>query len=147
MLYALTQKEDSYFADKLERAILMAPCFALTNYGMDYFKALIDTMDELGVKALGNGPNFEEYHLPRICEKNEVACQTAQSMVGAEQMSFKSWHMYLANGMVEKFADYMPEYSTSVPDPIPLVTPGLESIDKVPIILLPSVSDTSCPLW
>ena len=38
LLYGLTQKEETYFADKLDKAILLAPCLYATSLGLENYE-------------------------------------------------------------------------------------------------------------
>ena len=38
LLYGLTQSEDSYFAEKLDKAVLLAPCVYATTLGLENYK-------------------------------------------------------------------------------------------------------------
>ena len=72
-IHALTQMEETYFADKVEKSILMTPCIAMADMGVKEHKEIFDTLDELGIKLL-SGPNWKEYHYPRICNKSQSLC-------------------------------------------------------------------------
>lgn len=40
MLYGLTQQEETYYANKLEKCILLAPCLYGTTTGYDDYKTI-----------------------------------------------------------------------------------------------------------
>lgn len=63
-------------------------------------------------------------------------------MTYGETFAVKSLDLYLGSGVVGGLADHMPELMTEIPDSPPLI--DLASIDKVPIILLPSDTDATC---
>lgn len=38
LLYGLTQMEETYYADKLERAVLLAPCLFVSSLGFENYQ-------------------------------------------------------------------------------------------------------------
>ena len=86
LLYGLTQKEETYFADKLDKAILLAPCLYATSLGLESYEETFPVYEQQLINVV-NDPNWS-YDVESLCRdpnpatavnENEVACAHAQS--------------------------------------------------------------------
>ena len=102
LLYGLTQKEETYFADKLDKAILLAPCLYATSLGLESYEETFPVYEQQLINVV-NDPNWS-YDVESLCRdpnpatavnENEVACAHAQSFpANGEQMTTKSLELY-----------------------------------------------------
>lgn len=78
LLYALTQKEETYFEDKLEKAVILAPCLYPGTLGIDSYKQIFPVYAENEINVV-NTPYWPE-NLEKICEgqANARACFAAK---------------------------------------------------------------------
>lgn len=93
MFYGLTQKEESYFASKVEKAIMMAPCVFTTTLGLDNYKQVYPVYREHNINVI-NDPNWV-YDLQALCDDHSSAeaCAAGRQYSGT-QASVKSLERY-----------------------------------------------------
>lgn len=97
MLYGLAQLEDTYFADKVSKVILMAPCiFSTPNTKEDYI-SVFPEFRKLEINAI-NDENWE-YNLYKICHTHDAtvanpACDFAKYYEGGETVSVKAIELF-----------------------------------------------------
>ena len=102
LFYGLTQREETYFADKLDKAILLAPCLFVTSLGVENYQETFPVYEEQHINVV-NDDNWQ-YDVESVCRdpkpktsvnENEIACAHAQSFPGTgEQMTTKSLELY-----------------------------------------------------
>lgn len=71
LLYGLTQMEETYYADKLERATLLAPCLYVTSLGLDTYREVYPVFRDQGVNVVNSAAWPEQ--LEHICQYPDTA--------------------------------------------------------------------------
>ena len=129
LLYALTQKEEEYYDEILNKALLISPCVYMQTEDLDWYNEVYPKYRQQFINVF-NDPNWQ-YDLDSLCQTPgfEAACQEGQKYRG-QQESTRSMELFHQIAISGRFQKWSPSFST---DPLSgeVVTPGLESIDKV----------------
>ena len=100
-------------------------------------------MRELGINVIA-GPNWDS-HVEVICENmSESWCKFANKRRKSEPFPLKFFEWSYQIAVTDRFLEYDPNFSTNQSYNTPLISPGLESINKVPIHILVGEKDTIC---
>lgn len=59
MFVGLSQLEESFFADRLNKAIMLAPCMFIAPQSYDFYSQLFPVLKERGLNLL-SGPDYEK---------------------------------------------------------------------------------------
>ena len=54
MLYGLTQMEEDFFASKVEKAVLMAPCLQPATLGIEHYLQTYPVFREAGINVVND---------------------------------------------------------------------------------------------
>ena len=130
LIYALAHKEEEYFADRMYKAVFMAPCmgFAPTTDPayQDYYKNTLFKFPSMGINSLFGGPNWKT-NLQKICSMGQDACALVNCPECEPTGVIEQIH-WMANAFVDRFQEF-PENWPNGQYEAPLVDLG--SIDKV----------------
>jgi len=155
LFYSLATDEDK-IADKLERAIMLAPC-ALTApmFDADMHMQLFDTLRHEGIIMAND--ELSQAHVSKVCRKvtsrdiypqayYDLACSIYPTFLGDfEAWPIKSMELYDQNGLADRFQEYVEKFGPGNLEG-PLVSPGLGSIRRVPLLFSAAEKDESCTL-
>ena len=132
MFYGLTQKEDTYFADKVNKAIFLAPCI-FTYQPIEEYTGAWPLYRSLGINSMIDA-NWADDQVTICTEASESwGCTLAGFLNPPMQTnSVKSFETYGQIANSNRFQVYKPDFAVGNFES-DLVTPGLESIDRVPI--------------
>ena len=125
MFYGLTQKEDDYFNDVLNKAILLAPCVYTVSSGFDDYMKIFPKWREAGINVI-NSENWM-FQKANLCGTpgNLEACIYANSMEidgqQAEPQTVKSFELFNQISIEDRFQVYNPDYTTAADRTMPLV--------------------------
>ena len=102
-------------------------------------------MRELGINVIA-GPNWDS-HVEVICENmSESWCKFANKRRNTEPFPLKFFEWSYQIAVTDRLLQYDPNFSKNQSYDTPLISPGLESIDKVPIHLIVGEKDDKCSL-
>lgn len=143
MFYGLTQREEDYYGQYLNKFIALAPCiyFEPTTYD-DYVNGYGEYR-KLGINVLG-GPNWNEHKKDICANMSESWCKSAKGQNHMEPQPLKSREWYTQITVSDRYQDYDPTYGDVERDDMPMISPGLGSINTVPIHLIAGAEDTHC---
>ena len=130
--------------DKLDKAILLAPCIFTTTLGFENYEGTYPVYREQ-MNNVVNDPNWQ-YDVQSICSDpdNAIACENAKSYPAGEQMTTKSLELFDQIAITGRFQEYNPDFATAIDKTAPLVEPGLDSIDQVPLQFIMAADDMVC---
>ena len=146
MFYGLTQIEEVYYGIHLNNFVAIAPCIYMEPKTYDQYVTSYGVFRKLGINVLG-GPNWAN-NVKHICANmSEYWCNQAKKRLekGEEPEPLKNleWSQQIA--VTDRFQEYDPNFTDRKGEP-PLISPGLWSIDKVPIHMIVGTKDTHCTL-
>ena len=78
MFYGLSKMEDRWYSNKLDKAIMLAPCIYTPTTGFEDYKEIFGTMKDLHINVISDA-NWK-YDVENICANNDTACAFAMSM-------------------------------------------------------------------
>lgn len=139
MIYGLTQLEDTYFTNVLNKAIFLAPCLFTTTTGFEAYKSLFPNLRDHMINVTGDA-NWA-FDQENICDEKEAdgsdsySCQWVSSFDETMQpMPIKAYEYYSQIAITGRFQQYVKDFASGdAAVESDLVSPGLDSLDKVPI--------------
>lgn len=133
MFAGLTQLEGSFFAERLTKAIMLAPCLWQAPSGMSSYRGIFPTYREKGLNTWWGEDFIEVAEI--VCDEapDSMACTGVYPYPGMMVNSLKSQEYWAQLAAVGRFQEYIPNYETASSIISPLIRPGLASINKVPI--------------
>ena len=144
MFYGLTHKEDSYYGRYMNKFVALAPCIYFEETSYDHYVNSYGEYRKLGVNVIG-GPNWNS-HVKDICANmSEFWCKKAKGNRHREPQPLKSREWYYQITVEDRYQTYDPLYGETK-EQMPMISPGLDSIDTVPIHLIVGTDDTHCSL-
>ena len=146
MIHALTQQEETYFSDRVEKCILLAPCVLTSSVGYDDYKSIFDGFYQNAIWTVSDD-NWRK-QTDGICRNpdKELTCEFAKTIPeGGQQMSTKTFDHMMQIAVEQEFIEFGDDYrKTATNRTVTPVTPGMNSIDKVPIQYIAAQNDTVC---
>jgi len=99
MFYGLTQIEESYFADKVERFIAMAPCVFPVNFGKETHDKVVEYYDKIFNEAglLYSGGRDKKANVEKLCAafgEDSLECKSERIEAGKR---FEARHAYASD--------------------------------------------------
>ena len=134
MFVGLSQLEESFFADRLTKAIMLAPCLWQKPESMATYRGVFPAFKEKGLNTWW-GKDFVEV-AGDICDEapDTIACtEVGADDDGSPNNSLKAQEYWWQLATVGRFQEYIPDFETADSLISPLITPGIDSIDKVPV--------------
>ena len=133
MLVGLSQLEESFFAERLNKAIMLAPCLWQKPESMETYRGVFPAFKEKGLNTYWGEEYVEVYE--EICDEapESIACEEVWAESGWIVNSLKSQEYWWQLATVGRFQEYIPDFETASSLISPLIKPGLDSIDKVPV--------------
>lgn len=144
MSFGLARQEEAYFADRVAKAIYLAPCLYVVNPGLFYYQQIFPELERLGVNNA-----FEEdwpNKVERVCnEGSDYACNFVTEQLLdieiAQGVSMKSIGYYFQIAVANRIQEYIPDFGTSS---IESQRIPIEKINTVPIQLVVARDDELC---
>ena len=128
----------------MNKFVALAPCIYFEPYTFVEYEFGYGAFRELGIPVFG-GPLFKTTDLELVCSfMSPHWCDWVKNFDG-EPQPVKSREWYYQIAVEEKFQEWGKDYLRGQRE-TPMVSPGLDSITKVPIHLIVGTKDTHCSL-
>ena len=143
MLYGLTQLEDNYYGQVLNKFIAMPACIYYEPMQHYEYVEGYGKMREIGINVIA-GPNWDS-HAKVICDNMSYTwCTWADSRKNTSPIPLKTFEWSSQIAVTGRFIEYDPLFGKNQSYDTPLISPGLDSINMVPIHILVGEKDTIC---
>ena len=142
LFYGLASNEEAY-KDKIERAIMLAPCVYTNTAGLDFYLETYPVFREHGVNVYND--MMAVTNMAKICSdpKDQTACEFFSSVMTMQKQAIKSGEHFDQIAIADRYQEYIVGFNaTNIQSE--LVKPGLGAISTVPIHLMVAENDEIC---
>ena len=145
MVAGLARQEESYFASRVDKAILLAPClYPAQAAPVEFYNAVFPELYRLGVYNAFDKDWATK--VTRVCSNsNETACSFVRDgLMVAEGTSIHALDHFYQIAVTDRFQGYIPDFGAERVSREGALLP-IGTIDKVPIQLVVFENDEVCP--
>jgi hypothetical protein len=127
----------------MNKFVAIAPCIYMETTSYDQYHDGIGYYRKLGINVI-YGPNWDDHVVDICANMSESWCNNAKNGSGEPEPT-KTREWYYQNAVEQSYSQYDFTYEDERAL-YPLIDPGLDSIDKVPLHFIVGENDTHCSL-